>query len=71
MLSSQVKIINNKLRLSLPKEKKRYIEMVWYFIGAYTLKRTLHGRLEIRNSLLFVLKTISTPEEKFRISPRP
>ena len=44
--------------------------MVWYFIGACTLKRTLHGRLEIRNSLLFVLKTISTPEEKFRISPQ-
>ena len=24
-------------------------EMVWYFIGVYIIKRTLHGRLEIRN----------------------
>ena len=23
--------------------------MVWYFIGVYVIKRTLHGRLEIRN----------------------
>ena len=23
--------------------------MVWYFIGVYTINRTLHGRLEIRN----------------------
>ena len=23
--------------------------MVWYFIGVYIIKRTLHGRLEIRN----------------------
>ena len=44
--------------------------MVWYFIGAYTWKRTLYGHLETRNRSLFVLKTISTPEEIFRISQR-
>ena len=56
--------------------------MVWYFIGVYVINRTLHGRLEIRNSLLVLkkkftrslrslVKYFSTLEEKFRISARP
>ena len=35
--------------------------MVWHFIGANIINRTLHGRLEIRNSLL-VLKNQRTSE---------
>ena len=52
MLSSHVKIspllwLHNKSRLSHQKTIKS--EMVWYFISVYIIKRTLHGRLEIRN----------------------
>ena len=35
--------------------------MVWHFIGVNIINRTLHGRLEIRNSLL-VLKNQRTSE---------
>ena len=45
--------------------------MVWYFIGVYIIKRTLHGRLEIRNFSSRVEKIFPTLEEKFRISARP
>ena len=71
MLSSHVKILpllwlHNKSSLS---HQKNYLsEMVWYFIGVYIIKRTLHGRLEILRSLV---KYFSTLEEKFRISARP
>ena len=44
--------------------------MVWYFIGVYIIKRTLHGRLEIRNFSSRVEKIFPTLEEKFRISAR-
>jgi len=52
MLFSHVKIspllwLHNKSGLS--QEKNCFIEMVWHFIGVYTINRTLHGRLEIRN----------------------
>ena len=65
VLSSQVKIspllwLHNKSR-----------EMVWYFIGVYIIKRTLHARLDIRNFSSGVEKIFSTPEEKFHISARP
>ena len=40
--------------------------MVLYSIGVYIINRTLHGRLDIRNS-----ENISTLEEKFRISALP
>ena len=57
-------------------------EVVWYFIGAYIINRTLHGCLEIRNSssciekyfthsLRSLVQYFSTLEEKFRISQRP
>ena len=47
--------------------------MVWYFIGVYIINRTLHGRLEIRISLLVLKKIFHSfnTEEKFRISARP
>ena len=35
--------------------------MLWHFIGVYIINITLHGRLEIRNSLL-VLKNQRTSE---------
>ena len=53
--------------------------MVWYFVGVYTINRTLHGRLEIQNFsshvekeyftrlLRSVKKYFSTLEEKFCI----
>ena len=82
MLSSHVKRspllwLHNKSRLSQTKS-----EIVWYFIGVYIIKRTLHGRLEIRNfssrvekyftrSLRSLEKYFLTLEEKFRISKRP
>ena len=54
LISSHVKIspllwLHNESRLS---HQKNYLksEMVWYFISVYIINRTLHGRLEIRNS---------------------
>ena len=51
--------------------------MVWHFIDVYTINRTLHGRLEIRNFSSSVekysrkrVKYFSTLEEKFCISAR-
>ena len=42
--------------------------MFLYFIGVYVINRTLHGRLEIRNSSSRFEKIFfSTLEEKFRI----
>ena len=32
--------------------------MIWYFIGVYIINRTLHGRLEIQNFRLLMLKNI-------------
>ena len=42
--------------------------MVWHFIGIYIINRTLHGRLEIRNSSSSSEIFFSTREEKSRIS---
>ena len=35
-------------------------ELVWYFIVAYIINRTLHGCLEIRNFLPCVLRKMSS-----------
>ena len=40
--------------------------MVWYFIGVYIIKRTLHGRLGMQHFSLRVEKI-----DKFHISMRP
>ena len=42
--------------------------MVWHFIGIYIMNRTLHGRLEIRNSSSSSEIFFSTRDEKSRIS---
>ena len=51
--------VHNIQRLSAA--KKCSSKMVWHFIGVNIINRTLHGRLEIRNSLL-VLKNQRTSE---------
>ena len=43
--------------ITAPFRPKNYLsKMVWYFIGVYIINRTLHGRLEIRNSLPMLKK---------------
>ena len=62
LISSHVKIspllwLHNKPH---PFRPKNYLsKMVWHFIGVYIINRTLHGRLEIRNSSSRVEKNIS------------
>ena len=43
--------------------------MVWYFIGVYIIKRTLHGRLEIRKFSSGVEKIFQHSKRNF-VSPR-
>ena len=57
-------------------------EKVWYFIGVYTINKTLHGHLKTQNFsssvkkyftrlLRSLFKHFSTLKEKFRIFKRP
>ena len=41
--------------------------MVWYFIGVYVIKRTLHGRLEIRNFSSSVEKYFTSERSRWSI----
>ena len=43
--------------------------MVWYFIGVYIIKKTLHGRLEIQNFSSHVEKIFQHSTRNF-VSPR-
>ena len=45
--------------------------MVWYFIGAYTIKRTLQRREISYLQEATCSKNTSTLEEKFRIYAQP
>ena len=48
--------------------------MVWYFIGAYIINRTLHGHLEKKiftRSLRSLVKYFSILKEKFHILAQP
>ena len=62
LISSHVKIspllwLHNKPHLS---DQKSFLsKMVWHFIGVYIIKRTLHGRLALRNFSSRVEKNIS------------